>query len=83
MTPSQDLSWISDVAGDSVPDVQTASLAINVIAPVGSHCTHKPRAFAETSSNHSSIWVRGLSTREKGRHDDGWMDGLKDFNYNC
>ena len=78
MTPSQDLSWISDVAGDSVPD---PSLAIKVIAPVGSHCTHKPRAFAETSSNHSSIWVRGLSTREN--FSDTGPDGLENVNYNC
>ena len=74
---------------------QTASLAIKVIAPVGSHCTHKPRAFAETSSNHSCFdlgaWVihKGKLQRHRtggggsGRHDDGWMDGLKDFNYNC
>ncbi len=73
----------------------TSLLAIKVIAPVWSHCTHWPRAFADNrSSNHSSIWVRGLSTRENfsttgtggsNGHDDkdGWMDGLNDSNYNC
>ncbi len=65
---------------------QTASVAIKVIAPVGSHCAQRPRTLALRSSNHSTICVRGLSARENRSNtdgaravredmDDGWMGG--------
>ncbi len=50
---------------------QTASVAINVIAPVGSHCAQRPRALALRSLNHSTICVRGLSARENWSDTDG------------
>ena len=64
----------------------TASVAINVIAPVLCHCAQRPRALALRSSNHSTICVRGLSARENWSDtdgaraaaedmDDGWVDG--------
>ena len=63
----------------------TESLATKVIAPVMSHWMQRRRASAMTSSNHSSICVRGLSTRENRSNTegaveedmglDGWMDG--------
>jgi hypothetical protein len=68
---------------------QYAASAINVIAPVGSHCGHNPLAFALRSSNQSLTCVRGSSARENRRDTvgrwifmlgmDGWMDGWIDF----
>ncbi len=65
---------------------QYAASAINVIAPVGSHCGHNQLAFALRSSNQSLTCVRGSSARENRRDTvgnkmdlhvgDGWMDRL-------
>ena len=68
---------------------QYASSAISVIAPVVSHCGHRPQDLALRSSCQSLICVRGSSARKK-RSDtigrwawgdvmvgmDGWIDRL-------
>ena len=91
MTPSQDLSWISDVAGDSVPDrvtgyqgdsacgvplyAQTAGFCGDIFKPLfdlGAWVIHKGKLQRHRTGGGGS-----------GRHEDGWMDGLKNVNYNC
>ncbi len=67
---------------------QYAASAINIIAPVGSHCGHNPLAFALRSFNQSLTCVRGSSARENRRDTvgrwifmlgmDGWMNGWMD-----
>ncbi len=57
---------------------QWTSSAINEIAPVVSHCGHRPQAFALRSSYHSLTSLRGSSARKNLSNTVGWMDGWMD-----